>query len=790
MLSTTSAPAPPLAGSSQTSESPEPTRTTPRQKRIQVARACEWCRIHRVKCDNAQPCTNCLKRGGSCSNHGPKRTTTLPQAFREIEALRLKVAQLEHDLQAERDKGNLCTPGGLSHRTIGCTCDDGNGEELPRGIHIDTPASADKLWYGPSSMIYFISRMKILPGLILQQYVHQVQCIVHRSSSTLFGGGGQDELGPLVQDPTVDEGGDLSPTQEEYFLNLYWQSYHTSYPILDEAEFRGHYRTLWAASSGQQRAPSALVDIVVALCMQHGSANQGQETNSNSNVYSPRMWGRWHYDRCQTLLAPNLEVPTIARLQCHILSCIYLSCGSLHNTADLACSAAARTAYMLGLHLEPPETMPRRERELRKRLWWTIYVLDSHIGMTLGRPFVLPEARCTLPADDEETADLSGSGYARPGGNATWLTYNLFHIRLVLAVRAAHADLHMYHQQVKVDAAASSESRLAAVLEPHTEALGAWAQSVPEALQLKRQTSVRDHQPFAIPSFPGPPVTEPPLPSSSGLGSFFPTALLLQNEPFTPAWLHRQRLLLELAYHHYAAILHRPLVAASADPSTTVNTTTTTTTTTTPAAAADRCTRHAAALTLIAHQADVTVLLEAFQWQLDAAVMLAALVSRPSGTETAREAIGIALGVLGRFESILARAAGAVGLVRWILASASSATASVSATSISAGESSALMVESIGHSSMRIDFEAVSSGVVSEKVAMLPVGYQDVADSEVFPVKGALAMQTLFDEQYASVESVFALGTGDASVADGALDSLFSTTAGVDAPQSNWDYPH
>lgn len=118
---------------------------------------------------------------------------------------------------------------------------------------------------------------------------------------------------------------------------------------------------------------------------------------------------------------------------------------------------------------------------------------------------------------DDETADLSGSGYARPGGNATWLTWNLFHIKLVLAVRAAHADLYMYHQQVKVDAAA------------------------------------------------------------------------------------------------------------------------------------DRCTRHAAAMTLIDHQTNVTVLLEASQWHLDAAAMLTTLVSRPSGAEAARETIGIALGVLGRW---------------------------------------------------------------------------------------------------------------------------------------------
>lgn len=34
----------------------------------------------------------------------------------------------------------------------------------------------------------------------------------------------------------------------------------------------------------------------------------------------------------------------------------------------------------------------------------------------------------------------------------------------------------------------------------------------------------------------------------------------------------------------------------------------------------------------------------------------------------------------------------------------------------------------------------VSSGVVSEKAAVLPVGYHGVAESKILPAKGALAM--------------------------------------------------
>ena len=56
--------------------------TAPRPKRNQVARACDWCRLNRVRCDDKQPCHNCLNRGGTCSNTRPQEATSLPAANR------------------------------------------------------------------------------------------------------------------------------------------------------------------------------------------------------------------------------------------------------------------------------------------------------------------------------------------------------------------------------------------------------------------------------------------------------------------------------------------------------------------------------------------------------------------------------------------------------------------------------------------------------------------------------------------------------------------------------------
>lgn len=54
----------------------------PRSKRIQVTRACDSCRVHRSKCDNDQPCSNCQHRGERCSNDGSSDIRTMPSAIR------------------------------------------------------------------------------------------------------------------------------------------------------------------------------------------------------------------------------------------------------------------------------------------------------------------------------------------------------------------------------------------------------------------------------------------------------------------------------------------------------------------------------------------------------------------------------------------------------------------------------------------------------------------------------------------------------------------------------------
>ncbi|KAF9769788.1 hypothetical protein IL306_012750 [Fusarium sp. DS 682] len=401
-------------------------------------------------------------------------------------------------------------------------------------------------------------------------------------------------LAPLTK--VNEEGFYLTPVQEGYFINLYWETYHTCiYAIVDEAAFKTHYQSLYVdVPAGSPRKPSALVDIIVAMCMQyHASALPSSQHGNILEDNDPTMAGRWYYRRAQTLLACEVESPSISTLQCYLLCAMYVCGGSFHNMADSTITLAVRTAYMLGLHLDPPSTMPRPEREHRRRLWWSVFEADSKVNIKLGRPFLIRDSHAmpNLPSDTLEAAIESGSTFPPIGDNVTWLSLNLQRMKLYQTVRALNLAFYS-HELNTIDGnsvydESSTMEDLAKTWGLRTAALTEWTKQIPQTLK----TSRKDGSAF---SFDG---------------------STLEIEQFAPQWLQRQRLHLELEYHHLCIGLYRPFISFAIQQGSLAT------------EMAVKCALHAIELTNINHQALTTSSIlngwhEAFQWQWSAAMAL------------------------------------------------------------------------------------------------------------------------------------------------------------------------
>ncbi|MCJ1377100.1 hypothetical protein MMC17_000191, partial [Xylographa soralifera] len=228
----------------------EPPSQTRQKKRGQVARACDWSRVHRIKCDSGKLCSNCKNRRGQCSYRGAMKVATLSHAYREIERLERRVEELE--LEKERDAVDRL-PRSLSDGQGSGTGEQDLAESrLKRvweGIYISTARSPQKTWYGSSSLFYFIGRIDAFLTVALQQS-HLADRMLPNSASNLLDRPttvtAEEQAGQLAgpTDDPITTGRYLTSTQEEYSLGLFWQSYYTSYPILDELESKKYYRSL------------------------------------------------------------------------------------------------------------------------------------------------------------------------------------------------------------------------------------------------------------------------------------------------------------------------------------------------------------------------------------------------------------------------------------------------------------------------------------------------------------------------------------------------------------------
>ncbi|KAI1393284.1 fungal-specific transcription factor domain-containing protein [Hypoxylon trugodes] len=656
-----------------------------RQKRSQVARACDWCRVHRIRCDNNHPCLNCYNRGGQCSNDRTGQIRTLPHAFREIERLKQRNEELQKEIEEERCRNRnqvasappanapnsqLPTPPSIPWASSASTIAIPSGPSLDNGgpsmkywegIYTSTARSPAKTWYGPSSLLFFISRLNTCLASKLQQHLPD-NYMQPNSASRLLDGptspsdhetptGGRDR-GPLDDPSKTKEY--LSPTQEEYFLDFYWQSFHTSLIVFYEDDFKQHYKSLWAGSR-KTRKPSALVDIVLALCMQYGVARARASNNSalrsaDIDTDDATLAGRWHFCRCQSLLASESESPTIQTIQCNILAVVWLCIASFQNMADSTLAITIRLAQTLGLHLPPPPDMPQREKELRRWIWWSIYVCESKTSMKLGRLFLIPQvtyAARGLPDDSLEGTAMSGSDFAPLDDNTTWLSFGFHDAKLVFAARNIYTAFYekypgLFDNDDK-PALATLETH-ADIFNTHMKALDGWVAEVPTALKIQRQ----NHG----------------TPLSTDCSS-------LDIEQFAPPWLQRQRLLLELLYHNLCTNLYRPFIwlkpislppppPSSSSPESLVD------------SCAHNCAKHAMALTHIMRQVlSTTDLLtgwhESFQWQWNCAITLVGFIleyPQSELTQVARDAINFSIDVFCLFGKSFAVATSAANVVR------------------------------------------------------------------------------------------------------------------------------
>ncbi|KAF5627245.1 transcriptional regulatory [Fusarium tjaetaba] len=657
-----------MFGTFSASSSPAPAR---KPKRSQVSKACDSCRLHRVKCDTEYPCQNCSSKGWQCNSttrQNPgwnlsramrykneclwpcvKLNLTADTTHSEIDRLRERVKDLEGQLKDT----SILTPPDEHSPELASSDSAPSFSYANNGVQLDTTTTIPSLapttqFYGPSSTYYFIhcisQRLEatgyslssgqephsLIPNSASRSMVNVIntpdaELDVHQSSDD----GVADRLTHGLTEKTLS-GRDLSATQEAYFLDLFWDSWHCCYQLLDEGEFRAQYKSLWDEPTGGCREDSPLVDIVLALCMQFGVTSLPRQSGYRAEINSrdAAVAGRWLYQRCQTLISCDLERPTLETFQCQLWSAIYLANASYQNMAQNMLGVTVRTAYTLGLHIEPGSDLPVKEREARKRAWCIMFIFETRSCIRLGRPWVTQTQPVSplLPTSDRCHATV-GFGQTR---------YTTERAKLTEIARSAFDSAFDYRPSGEVATTTSnSQSNL---YTSYMERMRAWAESLPHMLKTERRNGGK--------------------PLSTDLSE-------IEIEPFAPVLLRRQRLMLELFYHELMLTLGRHCMSQSLTRAGSIQTS--------YHEMADIAVLHAAATTKLLYQVyqEYDILngwYEPFNCQWNAAITLVGyLLSYPQGSTTAmiaRTALSQSITVLEKMGDFFGTSSSAAGVIR------------------------------------------------------------------------------------------------------------------------------
>ncbi|KAI0437789.1 hypothetical protein F4803DRAFT_555673 [Xylaria telfairii] len=616
-------------GDTETSKAPQPSATRPR--RSQVRRACDWCKLMRIKCDNHRPCSHCRQADRACTVSGDNQFRNMAEAVNEVKRLRAQVRAFEE--QTPPPPATASAPGSSSgatqqHPQQPPKEPDKHQQEAPSDLreqppveHVHRPdqtvqrreperrptapavavsppadtteasscaknksvtdrspppsgarngAWVDSIFYGVTSMPFFLSRMDqfLQTGLQRPQLDLDLDVFTYATSTSRDTRSSRApiQLVNYINPPqdTIKSSADgyLPRAQESLFLDLFWQTHYFGFPILNEAQFRREYKSLWDESpGGGPRKASPLVDIVTALCIQlggflvrqRGQAGGFDDRNQPGQKPSPdyktsSLGGFQYYRRCQDAIDQMTESPSIEHVRCSIFSIVYLYEAGLLNSAHVAAGKAIMMAMILGLPNEPQAGEPEPQREVARRTWWSLYILDAKLSMEVGRPPLIgpSHSTCQLPSDSNDVARWLGPHYSFDDSCPTWLGFQTQTLRLLDAVLSVRSVFLAKYDSIVgsngykdfvSDAVAREEC--ACLLTERMKDINEWARQVPGGYLVAR----RHGQPLSTDRTP----------------LMFEANMIIHCQ--------RQRLLLELQYHEYCMSLYQPFIcfASSAD---------------------------------------------------------------------------------------------------------------------------------------------------------------------------------------------------------------------------------
>ncbi|KAI1359312.1 fungal-specific transcription factor domain-containing protein [Xylaria arbuscula] len=389
-------------------------------------KACDACKRRKVRCSGTNPCHHCNRSNSNCSyssNYG-----RISQLERRIKQYEDQVRLLESSwrrfmphLELEDAKRMVETddPGSESFAQLGpATPPITSANPNAEGMHpVESPGRAasdiekevetvevlawDETTETGSSVDGICSLNANSKALGYTGSPSGNALLRHlRSVGTFFSN--DDDASPhsslsspLSLDVTPHPAVELSsPALQNRCLDWYFEHFHKPYPLLHEGLFRAHFSG--AVPKPKDGSWPILSNMVLAM-----GAFCGPEAYSG---YDNHFYSQARASFSMDLLQRG-SVPLVQAL---LLMANYLQKRNKINSGFTFLGIAYNMAISMGMHREFSEkSINIFDMELRRRVWWTLYIFDTGARLTLGRPSMLLYGVNVKPPSNLDDWDLA-----------------------------------------------------------------------------------------------------------------------------------------------------------------------------------------------------------------------------------------------------------------------------------------------------------------------------------------------------------------------------------------------
>jgi hypothetical protein len=385
-------------------------RRVPAEKRQRTEMSCDWCMKKRCKCLRLNPmdsCRACNEIGQQCLTTKPRKRRHCPTTVTNIEPEEF-IATQESEKDPMQSLIQYSTAKIHEQSSSSTFASDNAFNKLAKKSETAVTERPKQRWIEPLfedslGLPRYIGPMGSYTLLVKLWEIMATKCtslVQSRDNAQTMGHS-------MLLYNSTGQGIELPPREAaDTLVNLFFEKVHCDFPIFHRALFQATYEGMW--SQQPELEPAWLMSLSMVFILGLEVAPQG---SGRPEAISKREEMKLRYlSKAKGFLPDVISGSTLSHVQALMLYSRYLHITSNRNACWNIAGSAIRLAVAIGLHRNGTHVKcSPLERELRKRVWWTLYGFERMECSSLGRTSAISDDEFNVGVPTEGMLDMGDS---------------------------------------------------------------------------------------------------------------------------------------------------------------------------------------------------------------------------------------------------------------------------------------------------------------------------------------------------------------------------------------------